>query len=134
MLQPQPSLPQKSEVSLEVDAEHALVRIHFRGVVTNTSIHGHAERVRDLVAKLGPGFTLVTDLTGLTEMELDTVGEITRVMDFCLHAGVKRIVRVIPDPSKDIGFHLLSMTHYRGRVPIVICGSAAEAEQILRAP
>ncbi len=129
MLTP-PSSPPPT-VTIEVDVGQPVVRIYFRGKVTAASMRGHADALQAVVSKLGSGFTLVTDLSDLREMEIDTIGEITRVMDLCLTAGVKKIVRVIPDPSKDIGFHLLSMTHYRGRVPIVIHATAAEAEREL---
>jgi hypothetical protein len=46
---------------------------------------------------------------------------------------VVRVLRIIPDPSKDIGFTLLSHTHYRGKVPFVTLTSAAEAETALAA-
>ena len=39
--------------------------------------------------------------------------------------------RVWPYVEAAIGFHLLSMTHYRGRVPIATCATLAEAEAML---
>jgi hypothetical protein len=103
----------------------------FHGVVTARDLQRRVDELPTFLATVGPGFSLTTDLTDLELMDLDTVPAITRVMDLCLQAGVKQIVRIIPDPSKDIGFHLLSLTHYRGRVPITTCATRAEAEALL---
>ena len=44
--------------------------------------------------------------------------------------GVAEVVRVIPDPQKDIGLNILSVFHYSRRVRIVTCESLAEAEEL----
>ncbi|PTY01237.1 hypothetical protein DB354_00350 [Opitutus sp. ER46] len=80
------------------------------------------------LGELGQGFTMLTDLADLEHMELECVGELTRMMDVCMAAGIGKVVRVIPDPDKDIGFNLLSLTHYRGKVPTATCETREEAE------
>jgi hypothetical protein len=125
MATPQSS-PTNTSVETVFETPRNLLRVHFRGVVTAADVHGHLEDVRRLVAEAGRDFSVLTDLTDLEEMHIDTVRDLARVMDLYLESGVKRVVRVIPDPSKDIGFHLLSMTHYRGRVPIATFATLAE--------
>jgi hypothetical protein len=110
-------------VRFEFEPARRLLRISFHGNVTAPDLHAAAEHMRERTAEFGADFVLLTDLSDLQEMAIDGVRDLTRVMDLCLEAGVKEIVRVIPDPTKDIGFHLLSMTHYRGRVPITTCES-----------
>jgi hypothetical protein len=41
------------------------------------------------------------------------------------------VVRVIPDPQKDIGMQIMSLFHYDRRVRIVTCESLAEAMKVL---
>jgi hypothetical protein len=41
------------------------------------------------------------------------------------------VVRVIPDPQKDIGLNILSLFHYRKRVRIVTCETLDEARKVL---
>ena len=129
------SQPPQSKPPIRVELEPArrLLRIHFQGNVAAADMRIAVEQLHVTLAELGPGFMLLTDLSDLEEMSIDSVRDLTRFMDLCLKAGVKQIVRVIPDPSKDIGFHLLSMTHYRGRVPIAMCETLAEAERVLHA-
>ena len=126
-------LPMDPHVKIEADRVAKVVHLHFRGRVTASEVQQHAELFRITLQELGPGFRLLTDLTGLEEMEIDSVREVTRLMDESLKQGVKEVVRVIPEPDKDIGFHLLSMTHYRGRVPVTTCASLEEARRVLGA-
>jgi hypothetical protein len=42
------------------------------------------------------------------------------------------VVRVIPDPHRDIGLQIMSYFHYSGDVQILTCQTLAEAEEILR--
>jgi hypothetical protein len=126
MAMSQPS-PASAAVESVFDTPRKLVRVYFRGVVTAAHMHGHLEDVQRLMEGTGRDFSVLTDLTELEAMDLDSIRDLTRVMDLYLQNGVKRVVRVIPDPSKDIGFHLLSMTHYRGRVPVATVATLAEA-------
>lgn len=103
----------------------------FRGSVKASHMKGPVDHVQSLLKKLAPRFTLITDLTDLESMDIDCVPHLARFMDQCRTAGIGKVIRVIPDPKKDIGFKLLSLTHYRGKVPIVVCESRAEAEKEL---
>jgi hypothetical protein len=44
------------------------------------------------------------------------------------------VVRIIPDPSKDIGLNILSIVHYRGTVQVITCETALEAWRVLDGP
>jgi hypothetical protein len=46
--------------------------------------------------------------------------------------GVKLIVRIIPDPKRDIGFNIMSLFHYPRTVHIVTVTTAEEAARTLR--
>ena len=70
---------------------------------------------------------MLTDLSGLDSMELDCATELTAVMDAFKATGVGTVVRIVPDPAKDIGFNILSIVHYRRGVRIATCQTAEEA-------
>ena len=53
-------------------------------------------------------------------------------MDLFDAAGVDTIVRVIPNPRKDIGFSIMSLFHYRHGVHIMTCETMEEAKRILQ--
>jgi hypothetical protein len=52
-------------------------------------------------------------------------------MDLLNQHGVAMIVRVIPDPHKDIGLNILSLFHYRRGIRIVTCKTMEEARTVL---
>ncbi len=45
--------------------------------------------------------------------------------------GLKQVVRVIPDPSKDIGFNILARFHYHNNPRITNCATMIEAVRLL---
>jgi len=84
-----------------------------------------------MIADLQPGFRLLADLTQVESMSLDCAPEIAKVMDLCAHAGVKQIVRVIPDPAKDIGFTILTHFHYPNKPRAITCENLLEGAKYL---
>jgi hypothetical protein len=88
--------------------------------------------VRDLMDQLKPGFLLMTDLSNLESMDAACAPELGAVMDLCSAGGMLTEVRVIPDPSKDIGFILISRFHHNPPVDTQTHASLAEAINSLR--
>lgn len=84
-----------------------------------------------LAADLKPGFRVLVDLTNLDSMDLDCLGGLGRLMELAEKSGVGLIVRVIPDPYKDIGFNILTIFHYTRHPQIVTCKTMAEAGEHL---
>ena len=77
------------------------------------------------------GFTILVDMSDLELMDVNCAPYLSRVMDLSRAQGVGKVVRVMPDLSKDIGINILSIIHYRGKVPIVTLSTLAEAEREL---
>jgi hypothetical protein len=121
----------KTPCEIDLDAERNLVRIRYSAHVTiehMTKFHG---RVVSLLGQLRKGFVAVTDLTDLDEMDLECAPVVTKIMDACRTAGLGTVIRIIPDPNKDIGFNILTTIHYRTRIPVITCETRAEAEQAI---
>ena len=87
--------------------------------------------VRELLAELPPGFRLLSDLSKLETMDPACLAYIKTNMDLLNKRGVSKVVRVIPDPHKDIGLNILSLFHYRRGLPIVTCETREEAMAVL---
>jgi len=77
------------------------------------------------------GFRLLADLTALQSMDVLCAPHIESAMDLCNGKGVSDVVRIIPDPRKDIGMQIMSYFHYGGDVRVVTCESAEEAMRLL---
>jgi hypothetical protein len=108
-----------------------LLHLSYVGRVSAADLERSAEEVEALLADLAPGFVLLTDLSRLEAMDVACSTQIGRAMDVCQKRGVGRIVRVIPEPSKDIGFNILSIFHYAPSTRAVTCESIQEAERHL---
>jgi len=89
------------------------------------------EDVKALLAELPPGFRLLVDLSQLETMDLDCMKEIGRTMELIGKGGVEMVVRVMPDPGKDIGFNILAIFHYPRHPRMVACKTMTEAAGLL---
>jgi len=89
------------------------------------------EDVKALLAELPPGFRLLVDLSLLESMGLESMNVISRMMEVFDRSGVGMIVRVIPDPSKDIGFNIYTIFHYPHHPQVVTCQTMTEAARAL---
>jgi len=118
-------------VEVSLDKPAAFLQLHFSGNVVPEDTRQHLPEVERLVSELHPGFRLLTDLTGLVRMDLGCLPHIRKIMDLLNAKGIVLVVRVIPDPHKDIGFNILSLFHYRRGIRIVTCETLEEARQAL---
>ena len=115
----------------EVDKATNLLKISYAQHVGPEDTKRGEEKLPALLAELRPGFRLLTDLSTLESMDLACEPYINEVMDLCNKKGVEMVVRVIPDPHKDIGLNIMSLFHYRHGVRLVTCETLAEARRIL---
>jgi|SRR5436190_2852617 len=118
---------------IHVDADPArnLLKIHFLKQVNPEEMKAGFDRASVLLADLRPGFVLLSDLTGLESMDVRCAAYIKESMDLYNQKGIARVVRVIPDPGKDIGLNIMSVFHYSRGVRIVTVETLAEAEKNL---
>jgi hypothetical protein len=107
--------------------------ISYGGRVTQDETRLCADEVQLGLTILQPGFRLIVDLTELQLMEMTCSPLIARIMEICDTAGVAEVVRIIPDPTRDIGLQILSFFHYSSDVSIRTCASFAEAREMLMA-
>ena len=89
------------------------------------------EELPALLADLPPGFHLLVDLGRLESMDPACTTQVGKVMELCDQHGVGLVIRVIPDPAKDIGLNILSIFHYPHRPQMVTCETMSEAAKLL---
>lgn len=117
---------------IQSDAPQNTVRISYFGRVFPADMAACAKEVERLLPTMRTGFAVLTDLSGLESMDLECVPHLTKIMDLAKARGIGTVVRIIPDPDKDIGFNILSIIHLRRGVKIVTCETLAEAERALK--
>jgi hypothetical protein len=120
-------------IKFETDQPRNRLVIRYSGAVGPDESEKGLEQIRSGLAKLQRDFQLLADLTELESMDLKCAPFIEKAMDLCNEKGAALIVRVIPDPHRDIGLQIMSIFHYGGEVRIVTCQNLAEAEKILAA-
>jgi anti-anti-sigma regulatory factor len=120
-------------IKFEVDEPERLLVIRYRGVVEAEETEKGLEQIRNGLTKLQSGFRLLADLSELQSMDVACAPFIEKAMDMCNEKGASMVVRVIPDPHRDIGLQIMSIFHYGGDVQIVTCETLVQAEELLRA-
>jgi len=118
-------------INFEVDEPERLLVIRYRGVVEAEETEKGLEQIRNGLTKLQSGFRLLADLSELQSMDVACAPFIEKAMDMCNKKGASMVVRVIPDPHRDIGLQIMSIFHYRGDVQIFTCETLAQADDLL---
>jgi hypothetical protein len=108
-----------------------LLHLSYIGQVKPEQLERGLDDLKMLLADLPPDFRLLADFGRLESMLLDCVPEIGRGMEMIDLHGVELVVRVIPDPAKDIGLNILTLFHYKHRPQIVTCENMIEAAKVL---
>jgi hypothetical protein len=116
---------------VEIDKPKNLLKIIYAQHIGPADTKAVVEQVPALLPELQPGFRLLKDMSGVESMDLGCVPYIKQMMDLCNKRGIEMVVRVIPDPRKDIGLNILSLFHYRRGVRIVTCTTLEEAIKVL---
>jgi len=117
-------------ISFESNVPRKLLEIRYGGVVRAEDTEKGLEQLRASLAKLEAGFRVLVDLTELELMDVKCAPFVEKAMDLCNEKGASMVVRVVPDPHRDIGLQIMSVFHYRGDVRIITCQSLAEANEI----
>src|SRR6266404_5679134 len=118
-------------IKVEANVERSLLTVTYCGHVVPSEFEPALGEIREGLAGLEPGFRLLTDLGGLEAMEYACAPLVDESMDLIDCAGVSTVVRIVPDPKKDIGFRVMSYFHYRPEVGVVTVETKEEAERAL---
>lgn len=118
---------------VQVDSARNLLVITFRGHVDAAEVAQGRVEVAAALKTMNPEFRLLTDFTELGAMDYACAPEIQATMDLLRTAGVAKVLRIMPDPRKDIGFKVMSYFHYGRQVPVLTFDTRTEALEKLAA-
>ena len=119
-------------VAVEIDQPQNLLVIRYSGSVAPAETERGLGEIQSALPKLQSGFRLLADLTELKLMDVACAPFIEKAMDVCNENGISTVVRVIPDPARDIGMQIMSLFHYGGNVRILTCQNMDQARELLR--
>jgi hypothetical protein len=113
--------------AVELDRSKRLLVISGLHRVTAEHAKLTAQRVRELLQDVAPGFRVLADYRWLDAIDSAAARHIAEIMDACAEKGVASVTRVIPDPHKDIGLNILSQFHYGPEIKIATFETLADA-------
>ena len=114
-----------------VNKTRGLLQMSFIGDVDSAQLQAELEKIPRLLEDLPSGFILLVDLERLGSMPKECAKEIGQFMEMFDQKGVRQVIRVIPDKSKDIGFQVLYVLHYKNPPPLIVCERMSEACAVL---
>ena len=119
--------------AVELDRSKRLLVISATQRVTAEQAKLAAQRVRELVHDVVPGFRVLADFRWLDSMDPAAARHIADMMDAIAEKRAASVTRVIPDPHKDIGLNILSQFHYGPEIQISTFQTLADALQSITA-
>ena len=119
--------------AIELDRSKRLLVITAVQRVTVADANTAAQRVRELLRDVAPGFHVLADFRWLKSMDSGAARHIAEIMDTLAGKKVASVTRVMPDPRKDIGLNILSQFHYGPEVTITTFETLADALQSIAA-
>ena len=119
--------------TVELDRSKRLLVISAAQKVTTEEAKMVAQRIRELLQDVAPGFRVLADFRWLESMDSAAARHIAEIMDALAEKNVASVTRVMPDPHKDIGLNILSQFHYGATVKIATFETLADALQNIAA-
>ena len=119
--------------ALELDRSKRLLVISAAQRVTAEEANLAAQRIRELLQDVAPGFHVLADFRWLESMDSAAARHIAEIMDALAEKNVASVTRVMPDPHKDIGLNILSQFNYGANVKIATFETLADALQNIAA-
>ena len=113
-------------IKLSHDKKQNRITLTYEGDVNAEEVEELYLKLQDLMPKCRRGFTVLADLSPANSVTKDSIPFIKKIMDLLNEHGISEIIRVIPDPEKDIGFSILSVFHYGKGVKVVTCQTLEE--------
>src|SRR6266446_7451752 len=119
--------------SVEADISKRLVVISAAGRVKKVDAKQAALRGGAILKDFAPGFRVLADFRWLQSMDTAAARHLAEIMDALTEKQVALVIRVMPDPHKDIGLNILSQFHYGPEIQITTFETLADAVQDIAA-
>jgi anti-anti-sigma regulatory factor len=117
--------------AVELDQSKRLLVISAARRVTAEEVNAVAQRVRELLHDVAPGFRVLVDFRWLESMDSAAAPHLAKIMETLTEKRVALVARVMTDPRKDIGLNILSQFHYGPEIQITTFETLADAVQTL---
>jgi len=119
--------------AVETDTTKQLFVLSVAVTVSIAESRETVGHVREKLKEMSPGFVALVDFRWLESMSPAAAPFVGEIMDAVAAKKVSAVVRVMPDPHKDIGLNILSQFHYGPEVRLMTFQTLADAIQALAA-
>jgi hypothetical protein len=116
---------------VETDTTRQLLVLSIAGTVTADEANETVARIGEKLGEMAAGFVALIDFRWLESMSADAAPFVAQIMDAFAAKEVSTVVRVMPDPHRDIGLNILSPFHYGPQVRLMTFETLADAIQAL---
>ena len=113
--------------AVELDQSKRLLVISATRHVTAEEVNAVAQRVRELLHDVAPGFRVLVDFRWLESMDSAAAPHLAKIMETLTEKRVALVARIMTDPRKDIGLNILSQFHYGPEIQITTFETLADA-------
>jgi hypothetical protein len=114
-----------------INKSKQLLFFNYIDHVTKAELERGYDEIAILLTELSPDFRLLVDYGRMESLDLNAVDIIGKTMELLEHHGLDQLVRVMPDPSKDIGLRIIGIFHFKKKHRIIVCENMAEAARKL---
>jgi hypothetical protein len=118
-------------ISCSADESGHILTLSYSGHIRPAEMKKALQSVQALAPRLKPGFVVLSDLTNLDSMEPACAADLGSIAEQLSSYGISSVIRVIPDPAKDIGFNIVSIFHFRQPIKVHTRDNLAEAIKCL---
>ena len=114
-------------INVRCDKQYKALVFEFEGRITLADEAPLMAQLKEILPAKCRSFTILTDISNVESWEPGIQQAVKRIMDFLNAQGVHKIIRVVPDQRKDIGFNIMSIFHYAPEVKVLTVPSREEA-------
>ena len=118
-------------IDVQLNASEQLMTLSYSQQVGAEDMQRCVQQIKAALAEMKPGFRLLNNMSNLEVMAPACAVHVVEIMKLCNDKQIGTVVRVIPDPTKDIGFNIMSRFHYSPEVKLRIYDNLADAVKSL---
>ena len=114
-------------VSVEINGSKRLLVFSAAGHVSREEVKQAVMEVRTALQGVAPGLRALIDFRWLDSIRPSAAPHIAEIMDLLAEKQLASVIRIIPDPGKDLALNILSRFRYSDELPITTVKTLVEA-------
>ena len=114
-------------ISVELNGSKRLLIVSAAGHVSTDEVKEAAVRLHEALQIVAPGLRALMDFRYLESIHPSAAPHISAIMKALAEKKVASVIRIIPDPGKDVGLKMLAQFRYNTELSISTVETLVEA-------